>query len=168
LLCLAQRRLASAGQVVLVQASSVETASRATHGTIPFGLAGWPFAPAPLRDGGLLRQTYRSEEDRPQNLNSAPNRISAAVAHRCVDGTCGSSVSAQPAISEEKNMRSKLQLVLCMLALALPAMAVTTTIATSARNSAACVCCDQCTGNCCDDCASGNCADCCDSCQCCM
>ncbi|HZP23470.1 MAG TPA: hypothetical protein VFB04_08485 [Terriglobales bacterium] len=61
-------------------------------------------------------------------------------------------------------MKSKLQLVLCLIAFALPAMAMTTI--TPRLNATICACCDHCTGTCCGDCGSGICSDCCDG-QCC-
>ena len=64
-------------------------------------------------------------------------------------------------------MKSKLQLVLCLIVFALPAMAQTVTMTTPAQTAVICSCCDHCTGTCCGDCASGDCgADCCGG-QCC-
>lgn len=60
-------------------------------------------------------------------------------------------------------MKSKLQLVFCIVALALSTMALTTKLAAQTRNDCACACCDQCSSGCCD---SGACGDCCPGCQC--
>jgi hypothetical protein len=61
----------------------------------------------------------------------------------------------RPTNSEDKNMKSKLCILVCMLALALPAMALTTTN---------CSGCNQCSGDCCKDCSSCSSPDCCGTC----
>ena len=64
-------------------------------------------------------------------------------------------------------MKSKLQVILCLIVFGLPAMAQTTKITTPDQTAATCSCCDQCTGTCCGDCLAGDCgSDCCGG-QCC-
>jgi len=63
-------------------------------------------------------------------------------------------------------MKTKLQIVLCLLALALTASAQTTKLATANQSAVTCACCDHCNGTCCGDCVSGDCTGCCDG-QCC-
>lgn len=64
------------------------------------------------------------------------------------------------------NMKSKLQVVFCTIALALSTMALTTNLTAQTSNSCVCACCDQCSSGCCDSGACGNCDDCCAGCQC--